>query len=123
VSVDLEAGPEVDVVADVLDWEPPWKADLVVTCEVLEHAPDARGIVNRCVGFLAPGGRLLITCAGPGREPHSGHDGGVPWPGEHYANIAANKLGRWLRQAGLVQVTAQFHAATHDTYASGYRGG
>jgi hypothetical protein len=29
---------------------------------------------------------LILTCAGPGRPPHSGVDGGPLRPGEHYAN-------------------------------------
>jgi hypothetical protein len=122
LSVDLEPGPEVDVVADVHDWEPPWLANLVICCEVLEHAPDPRGIVNRCVVFLAPRGRVLITCAGPGRAPHSGHDGGPPQAGEWYGNIPAPRLGRWLRDAGLVRVLTEYHAGVCDTYASGFRG-
>jgi hypothetical protein len=122
LSVDLEAGPEVDVVADVRDWTPPWKAELVVCCEVLEHAADPRGIVNRCAAFLAPAGRVLITCAGPGRQPHSGHDGGPPLPGEHYGNISAAKLGRWLTDAGLTRVVTEYNPDACDTYASGFRG-
>src|SRR5215207_10529132 len=98
ISIDLEDGPDVDVVGDCRDWEPPWPASLVLCAEVLEHAPDPRGVVDACIRFLRPGGRLVLTCAGPGRAPHSGHDGMAIQEGEHYANIDPDDLAKWLAE-------------------------
>jgi SAM-dependent methyltransferase len=120
VGIDLEDGPGVDVVADCRFWEPPWKASLVLVCEVLEHAPDPRAVVDACIGYLRPGGRLIVTCAGPGRAPHSGHDGGPVDDGEHYANIAPLDLEKWLAE-DLEAVRVEFRAIPCDVYATGIK--
>lgn len=115
ISLDLHDGPGVDVVADCRDWKPDQPADLVICLEVLEHAPDPAGVVAACVSYLAPGGRLLVTAAGPGRAPHSGLDGGTVRAGEHYANIDPYELRSWLAGLDDVQVVQQ----GPDVYATG----
>jgi SAM-dependent methyltransferase len=120
VGIDLEDGPGVDVVADCRFWEPPWKASLVVCAEVLEHAPDPREVVDACIGYLRPGGRLIITCAGPGRAPHSGHDGGGVQADEHYANVDPADLEKWLAE-DLEAVRVEFKAIPCDVYATGIK--
>jgi SAM-dependent methyltransferase len=121
LSIDLEPGPDVDVVGDCREWSPPWPngADLVVCCEVLEHTDDPAGVIAACAGYLALGGRLVVTCAGPGREPHSGHDGGPVRDGEHYANISPPDLVRWLHDAGIQGSLIEYHAGACDVYATG----
>lgn len=120
LSIDLEDGPDVDVVGDCRDWEPPWEASLVLCAEVLEHAPDPRGVVDACIRFLRPGGRLVLTCAGPGRAPHSGHDGGQVRDGEHYANIEPDELAKWLAE-DLEAVKVRYNAIACDVYATGIK--
>ena len=56
------------------------------------------------------------TCAGPGRLPHSGHDGGAPRAGEWYANISPGWLRRQLKALDGVVVT--FNPVACDTYAT-----
>lgn len=118
VSVDLQLGPGVDVVADCRRWQPPAPVDLVVCCEVLEHAPDPHGVVQACLRYLKPGGRLVLTCAGPGRPPHSTHDGGEIRPGEHYRNIAGAELRDWLVDH-LADGEVSSNPVACDTYAAG----
>lgn len=118
-SLDLESGPGVDVVADCREWAPPEHVDLVLALEVLEHAPEPAGVVKAAVSYLAPGGLLVLTCAGPGRAPHSGHDGGPVHAGEHYANVDPGDLDQWL--AELVDVEVQYAPAPCDVYAVGRR--
>lgn len=120
LSIDLVPGPGVDVVGDCRDWSPPWPADAVFVLEVLEHARDPAGIVAACVRYLAPGGRLVVTCAGPGREPHSGIDGGPPHSGEWYANLGPADLRRMLtgRLDGLEVI---YNDVGCDVYATGVR--
>lgn len=119
VSLDLEPGPGVDVVADCRVWKPDEPADLVVCCEVLEHADDPAGVVAACLSYLAPGGLLVVTCAGPGRAAHSGHDGGPLRPGEYYGNVDPDDLAAWL--APLTGVAVEYAAGPCDVYAVGRR--
>jgi SAM-dependent methyltransferase len=120
LGIDLEAGPGVDVVADCRFWEPPWPASLVLCCEVLEHAPDPRAVVDACIGYLRPGGRLIVTCAGPGRAPHSGHDGGPVDPDEYYGNVEPDDLEKWLAE-DLEAVRVKYNGIAKDVYATGIR--
>lgn len=116
-AIDLHDGPGVDVVADCRDWKPASPVDLVVCMEVLEHAPDPKGVVDACISYLAPGGLLVLTAAGPGREPHSGLDGAAVRGGEHYANIDPGELRQWLSGLAEPQVTQR----GPDVYAAGIR--
>lgn len=95
LSVDLVAGPGVDIVADFCDvnLEP---VDVVVCCEVAEHSPDWAGLVAHAAELLLPGGRLIFTAAGPGRSPHSADDGGEVRPGEWYRNVSPDDLDEVL---------------------------
>jgi hypothetical protein len=120
VGIDLEDGPGVDVVADCRFWEPPWKASLAVCCEVLEHAEFPRSVVDACVGYLRPGGRLVLTCAGPGRAAHSGHDGGPVQEDEHYANVDPGDLEKWLAE-DLEAVAVRYNGVACDVYATGIK--
>lgn len=115
VGVDLYPGPEVDVVCDVRDWVPDELADVVVCAEVLEHAPDAAGVVKACRRLLKPGGLLLLTAAGTGRAPHSGVDGGPVREGEHYGNVNPLALARWLSCFSQHEIT--YDARHGDVYA------
>lgn len=116
-SLDLHPGGDVDVVADVRDWTPPAPVDLVICCEVLEHAEDAAGVIAACVKMLAPGGQVVITCAGPHREPHSGLDGGAVRPDEYYANVEPDDLRAWLD--GLDDIEVEYHQNRGDLYGVG----
>lgn len=116
-SLDLHPGADVDVVTDVRDWTPPAPVDLVICCEVIEHAHDAEGVVAACLAMLAPGGRFVMTCAGPGREPHSALDGGAVRDGEHYANIEPAQMKEWMDQ--LDEVEVEHHPGRGDLYATG----
>jgi SAM-dependent methyltransferase len=87
VGVDLVAGAGVDVVADASEWEPAEAVDCVVSCEVFEHLADWPALVAQAADILRPGGKLIVTCAGPGRGPHSAVDGNALRPDEHYGNV------------------------------------
>lgn len=92
VGLDLHPGPDVDLVLDAREYNPLKKADLVICCEVLEHTPHWRAIVDAGRSWLKPDGKMVVTCAGPGREPHSAIDGGPLQPDEYYANIRPDML-------------------------------
>ncbi len=90
--LDLVAGDGVDEVADASTWTPPRTYDVVVSAEVLEHAPTWREILEMMWSATAPGGLLLMTCATDPRPPHSAVDGWDVRDGEYYANVAAGDV-------------------------------
>ena len=116
-SLDLEPGRGVDVVTDCRAWTPPEPVDLVICCEVLEHAPDAAGVVQAAASYLKPGGLLVLSAAGPGRAPHSGHDGGLPAPDEYYGNVDPDDLRTWLSEH-FIDVTVGYAPGPCDVYAT-----
>jgi hypothetical protein len=115
--VDLVPGPAVDVVADARIWRPPAPVDLVLCCEVLEHTPLGLGILDNACDMLRPGGRLVVTAAGPGRAPHSAVDGGPLRPGEYYRNIDPDALLDWLCR--FTVEAFEWHPERGDLYAAG----
>jgi hypothetical protein len=115
--IDVAEGPGVDVVADGATYVPTLPPDCVVCCEVLEHAPTAADIVRHMGAIVAPGGSVIVTCAGPGRAPHSAVDGLVVREGEHYANVSHVDMQAWFREAGIRPV--YLHEGGGDLYACG----
>lgn len=115
VGVDLCDGPNVDVVADasVVELDP---ADVVLCLEVLEHTPIPHLIVENAYRTLKPGGRLILTCAGQGRTPHGQHGASRPVDGEHYRNIDAGHLRRWLTFYGFENVVVERGRNGGDIY-------
>lgn len=94
VGIDLRAGGGVDVIGDGADLPFGSVFDLVICCEVLEHAPRAAQLVREALRVLRPGGRFVMTCATHGRAPH-GVMGG-PVGGESYANIDPDVFAAWV---------------------------
>lgn len=92
--IDLHDGVNVDIVADVTTWTTDEQFDMVLCCEVLEHVRNWRDVIAAAFGLTAPGGTFIVTCAGPGRAPHSAGDGGPLADGEFYENVEPNDL--WL---------------------------
>lgn len=119
VGVDRVAGPGVDVVEDALRWTPDELFDCVVCCEVLEHLEDWRGLLAAAESVLAPEGVLIVTCAGPGRGPHSAVDGNALRPDEHYENVDPVDLASALGLLGFESITAEQHGL--DTRATGVK--
>jgi len=104
VGVDVVRGPGVDVVGDAATWKPTSKADIVICCEVFEHTRLWPKILTNIAAILKPGGRAILTMAGPGRAPHSAKDGGHLRRGEFYRNIEPDALESGCIDAGLLDV-------------------
>lgn len=103
--LDIAPGRGVDIVADASSWTPEGEWDVVLCCEVAEHTAVWPQIAATAFKSLVPGGELIWTCAGPGRRPHSGVDGGRRlFPGEHYANVSCEELADVLTDVGFVDV-------------------
>lgn len=99
-TTDIIEGEGVDFVVDFsikdipkyLSWGS--KFDIVISTEVLEHAPDWRNIVENMIESTKPGGWVVITCATTGRPPHSAIDGHflTDEDEEFYANVTDHDL-------------------------------
>jgi SAM-dependent methyltransferase len=117
--IDLQDGPGVDEIADAALWRHPgnngWP-DVVVCCEVLEHAPNVEGIVFNAYQNLRPGGLFLVTCAADPRRPHSAVDGGQIREGEHYANVSPGELETIAEMVGFAVQDVQHHTDRGDLY-------
>jgi SAM-dependent methyltransferase len=116
--LDIRPG-EVDIVADAATWnvgDRRW--DVVICAETFEHAAGWRAICRTAYAACAPGGRLIVTTAAPGRPPHSAVDGEFRLlPGEHYANIRPAELERVLAEAGWADVVVDVQPSPADVRA------
>lgn len=116
--LDIQNGEDVDIVADASVWAPDQNYDVVLCTEVLEHSQDWRYIVHTAMHALAPNGHLILTCAGPGREPHNMTDGGPITNGEHYDNILPQSLAEQLSRGGRIGWrTLTYDPVAGDVYA------
>ena len=103
--LDIRAGGNVDIVADAASWHPDGRNwDLVLSTECFEHTPDYPEICKTAYKACKQGGRIVVTCAGPGRVPHSAFVEAGVQPGEYYANVEPAELSNALRIAGFVDV-------------------
>ncbi len=114
LSIDLIDGRGVDVVADVLTWRTEQRFACVLCLEVLEHNAAWRRILDAASALLAPGGVLVVTCAGPARVPHSAF-GGALRPGEYYDNVTLEDLRTAL--AGMDIHVLQYARREQDVQA------
>lgn len=122
VAMDVLPGEGVDIVADAASWEPDRQYDLVVCTEVFEHAREWPAIVRTIRSALRPGGRVILTMAGPGRPPHSAIDGG--WnlhEGEWYGNVLPAELEAVLYAAGFTAIEVDYLSHPGDTRAVALR--
>lgn len=103
--LDIEAGPDVDYIADASTWAPPRTYDMAVAVECFEHTHRWPQICGTAFRALVPGGRLVATMAGPGRAPHGALGGPTPGPGEWYANVDPDDLMSVLKDQGWVDIT------------------
>lgn len=123
IGVDVVGGPDVDLVADAATYRPPLPPATVVCCEVLEHTEKAEAIVTQAASVLAPGGLLIITCAGEGRAPHSAYDGGPLREGEYYRNLLPWEIRQWASEAGVDAVQMSWSENPGDSYYVGRKRG
>jgi len=97
VGIDVQDGPNVDVVASGHEYCHAGYFDVVVSCEVFEHTALWPDIIRNVHANLRDGGIFIATMAGEGRAPHSGVHGNAPYEWEWYANIGEWQLGQLLR--------------------------
>jgi len=116
VGVDIRPGPGVDIVGDCATWDDGRRFDIVLCCEVFEHAENWKKIVGNAYKLLRGGGRFIVTAAGPNRPKHTCD--GQAWSDkvkEHYKNIEPDKLKTALEVAGFKEVYVK--STGQDVYA------
>lgn len=103
--LDIRAGENVDIVADAANWDAKGRRwDLVLSTECFEHTSRWPEILATAYEVCKPGGRVVITCAGPGRIPHSAFVEAEVQPGEFYRNVEPQDLRNLLQIVGFVDV-------------------
>jgi len=121
--LDIADGPNVDIVADAATWSPNGQRyDVVLATEVFEHCAVWPSVCATAYAALRPGGRFIVTMAGPGRPPHSAVDGG--WslhPGEWYENIEPDRLRAVLAAVGFVEIIIDQQPSPADVRAVAHR--
>lgn len=126
IGVDAVDGDDVDVVANAATWRPDELVDLVLCCELFEHTPYWPDIIENAFNIVKPGGRVVFTCAGPGRAIHGVNHDDPDQPG-YYGNVSADRLRLVMHGAGFtdVDVAEVPHRSTFlggtDTQATGIR--
>jgi hypothetical protein len=119
VTLDIEPGPGVDIVADAADWTPDRWYDVVICTEVFEHTPRWREICVTANHAIGNGGLFVATAAIDPRAPHSAIDGEALRPGEFYANVVPEEVRSCLDALDL-----EVEIATHprgDVYVEARR--
>jgi len=115
IGLDLYPGPCVDWVGDAATYTPTEPVDLVMCMETLEHAKNWYYLIHAGVAWLKPGGKMIITCAGPGRAEHSAIDGGPCYEGEYYQNLSTAQIDAAI--AGTDADSWDSFQNGNDTYA------
>ena len=93
--IDIVEGKNVDFVGEVHNFKSKIKFDCVICTEMLEHDEDFAASLNAMFNFIKPGGLLLITAAGYGREEHGTHEikpQDSPLTNNYYCNISVTML-------------------------------
>ena len=114
--IDMQAGRAVDEIADAATWRSDKRFDLVICAEVLEHTPAIPELVETAHRHLDTGGRLIVTCATHGREPHSAVDGGRVRAGEYYDNVDPADCYETVRDFGFTPLRFEAHHDRGDLY-------
>jgi SAM-dependent methyltransferase len=107
IGIDRVSGKGVDTLADGASFDTGDRFDLVVCCEVFEHAANWEAICANVAKILKPGGSFWGTAAGPGRAAHTCRGEYMPDPEnrkEYYENIEPEKLRKTLVDCGFQAV-------------------
>lgn len=121
VGVDWREGKGVDVVSLMHEYKgrPDGYFDFVISTEMLEHDPYWEKSLNRMMDLLAPGGTMIVTCAGPGRNQHRLETSPT---GNHYQNMTMGDLAQGIfARGGFKAARFEEDEVAHDMRFFGWR--
>jgi SAM-dependent methyltransferase len=93
--IDIVEGKNVDFVSRVHDFKTDFQFDCVISTEMLEHDEFFADSLKAMYNLTTPGGLLLITAAGNGREEHGTHKikpEDSPLTRDYYRNVSVKML-------------------------------
>jgi hypothetical protein len=114
---DVHPGKAVDHVGAA--WTVPGIFDVVISTECLEHDPTWRKTMWAMEERVAPGGLLIVTCAGPGRGEHGTRRhpiNGMVCTGDYYGNLTPMDLMSNLNTGLWRRYSATYSDDNCDTY-------
>ena len=95
MGIDIVKGKNVDLVTRVHDFKTTFQFDCVISTEMLEHDEFFSDSLNAMFNCTKPGGLLLITAAGHGREEHGTFEmkpEDSPLTRDYYCNVSVSML-------------------------------
>jgi len=130
VGVDIVAGPNVDYVVDISDWNViNTRAQheglhhdfrTIICTEVLEHV-DPHRIIAAMFPYMADTCTVIITAASLKRKPHSADGAPDLKPDEYYKNVSKDLLTKLLSQVPLyvriIDISVTLSVDETDVYA------
>lgn len=91
--IDIVDGRNVDILSKVHEYHPGKQFDVIISTEMLEHDVNLMASLGNMFELLRPGGLMILTAAGFGREEHGTtlhHPKNSPLTHDHYHNIEAS---------------------------------
>lgn len=131
IGVDLFPGPGVEVVCAGQDYDAPdGSADVVLSCEAMEHNPHWVSTFKNMLRLCRPGGLVIMTCATTGRAEHgTARSEGLPigngtWISDYYGNLEASDFARSIDvPAYLSKWMFCTNVSCWDLYFAGFKRG
>ena len=112
MGIDIVKGKNVDQISRVHDFKTDFKFDCVISTEMLEHDEYFTASLNAMFHCTKPGGLLLITAAGHGREEHGTHEmkpEDSPMTRDYYCNVSVSMLLQGLDLTKFGSYTISYH--------------
>lgn len=95
MGIDIVEGKNVDIVSRIHDFKTDFQYDCVISTEMLEHDEYFTASLNTMFNCTKPGGLLMITAAGHGREEHGTFEmkpEDSPMTRDYYRNVNVSML-------------------------------
>lgn len=100
IGVDIVAGKNVEIVSRVHLLQDDQLYDVVISTEMLEHDEYLPHTLAKMFSILKPGGLMILTAAGFGREEHGTHKmhpGDSPQTHDYYKNLTIEDFATNLK--------------------------